>query len=173
METELRPVRFTIDDANDCGWQFNCGPGALCAVLNLTPSELRPLMGDFESKGCTNPTLMFDVLKRAGAEYRQVYRSDDPKGYVPKIKHGLMRVQWGGPWTKQGVPMRVRYRQTHWLALRNNSEQVFDINAICVGGWMNALEWENQLVPWLIKECVPKGDGTWWPTHALEVLKNS
>ena len=30
-------VRFTIDDANKAGneWRFNCGPGAICAVMNL------------------------------------------------------------------------------------------------------------------------------------------
>lgn len=168
-----RPIRFTVEDANNCGWCFNCGPGALCAVLNLTPDEVRPLMGDFESKGYTNPTLMLDVLNRAGAKYRQVYRSDDPKGRIPKIQHGLMRVQWGGPWTKPGVPMRVRYRHTHWVALRNDNAEVFDVNATCVGGWMKATEWEWQLIPWLIKECVPKGDGTWWPTHALEVTPNA
>lgn len=169
----LRPVRFTIDDANNAGWCFNCGPGALCAVLNLTPTEIRPLMGDFESKGYTNPTLMLEVLNRAGAQYRQVYRSD-VKGRIPIIKGlGLIRVQWGGPWTKPGVPMRVRYRQTHWAAIRNNNTEVFDINAMCVGGWMKSSEWEQQLIPWLIKECVPKADGSWWITHALEVTQNA
>lgn len=163
------PIRFTVEEANNCGWQFNCGPSALCAVLNLTPSEIRPLMGDFENKGYTNPTLMVEVLNRAGATYRQVYRSDNPEGRAPQIRLGLMRVQWGGPWTRPGVPMRVRYRQTHWVALRNNNEEVFDVNATCSGGWLKAAEWEWQLIPWLIKECVPKGDGTWWPTHVIEI----
>ena len=84
-----------------------------------------------------------------------------------------MRIQWGGPWTKPRVPMRVRYRQTHWVALRNNNEEVFDVNATCSGGWIKTEEWEWKLVPWLIKEAVPKGDGTWWPTHVLEVLPNA
>jgi hypothetical protein len=109
---------------------------------------------------------------RAGAQYRQVYRSD-VKGRIPIIKGlGLIRVQWGGPWTKPGVPMRVRYRHTHWAAIRNNNTEVFDINAMCVGGWMKTSEWEYQLIPWLIKECVPKADGSWWITHALEVTQN-
>ena len=168
-----RPVRFNYDDAVKAeSWRFNCGPGALCAVLDKTPDELRPLMGDFESKGYTNPTLMLDVLNRAGAKYRQVYRSDVP-GRIPMMQLGLIRVQWGGPWTKPGVPMRVRYRQTHWAAIRNNNSEVFDINAICVGGWMKTTEWEWQLIPWLIKECVPKADGSWWITHALEVTPNN
>lgn len=164
----IRPLRFTLDDAENAGWCFNCGPGALCAVLNMTPAELRPLMGDFESKGYTNPTLMFDVLGRAGAKFRQTYRKDEPYG-MPIVDHGLIRIQWGGPWTKPGVPMRARYRQTHWVAARNKSAEIFDINAMCAGGWLKESEWALQLVPWLCKEVVPKWDGTFWPTHAIEV----
>lgn len=168
-------VRFSRDDAQVAAdlWGFNCGPGALCAVLGMTPAEVRPLMVDFEAKRYTNPTLMRDVLNRARAHYRQVYRSDDPSGRMPKIAYGLMRVQWGGPWTRPGVPMAARYRHTHWVALRNWSGDVFDINAICAGGWLRAGEWESQLVPWLCNECVPKWDGTWWPTHAIEVSPNT
>lgn len=165
----FRPIRFTIEDALNCGWNFNCGPGALCAVLNLTPAGIRPLMGDFDSKGYTNPKLMLDVLGRAGAQYHQVYRSDSPTGRVGKVRHGLMRIQWGGPWTSPTAPKLARCRHTHWVAMRNNSEEVFDVNALCVGGWLGMAEWENKLVPWIIKECVPGGDGTWWPTHVIEV----
>lgn len=164
----LRPIRFSLEEASNAGWCFNCGPGALCAVLHLTPSELRPLMGDFESKGYTNPTLMLEVLNRAGAKYRQTYRSDEPHGF-PSVNHGVVRVQWGGPWTKPGVPMRARYRQTHWVAMRDNSREVFDVNAMCVGGWLPFQEWHKELVPWLCKNLVPKWDGNWWPTHAIEV----
>ncbi len=164
-----KPFPATIDQvqkaAND--WNFNCGPGALCAVLNLTPDQLRPHLGDFEQKGYTNPTLMLNVLTSLGATVRQVYRADAPCNNPPTLEFGVMRVQWGGPWTKPGVPMRVRYRQTHWIAA--SGDQAFDVNAMCVGGWMPWSEWSKQLVPWLIKECCPKGDGTWWITHAWEV----
>ena len=36
-------VRFTIDDANKAGneWHFNCGPRAICAVMNLTLDKAR------------------------------------------------------------------------------------------------------------------------------------
>lgn len=170
----MRPVRFTIDDVNNAGWCFNCGPGALCAVLNLTPTEIRPLMGDFESKGYTNPTLMWDVLNRIAGRtaWRKTYRGDDNIGF-PVVKHGLVRVQWGGPWTRHGVPMRARYRHTHWVAMRDQEHghdgEVFDVNAMCVGGWIPFSEWHNELVPWLCRECVPKWDGHFWPTHAIEV----
>jgi hypothetical protein len=161
-------VRFGLDEANAAAdaWGFNCGPGALCAVLGFTPDELRPHMGEFEAKGYTNPTLMFDVLRRLGVRYRQTYRTDAPGDC--ELKFGLMRVQWAGPWTKPGVPMAARYRQTHWIAVAE--DRVFDINAICVGGWLSRAEWKNKLVPWLLREAVPKATGEWWPTHGLEVL---
>ena len=174
MAGARRPLRFTLEDARRASdeWGFNCGPGALCAVLNLTPDEIRPKLGEFESKGYTNPTLMLAVLDRVGAKYQQTYRADIPKGW-PQVKYGLMRIQWGGPWTKPGVPMRARYRQTHWIGVRGglllSESEVFDINAVNVGGWIPFANWADKLVPWLCAECVPKWDGTWWPTHAIEV----
>lgn len=162
-------VRFDLDEAERASeeWGFNCGPAALCAVLDMTPEEIRPLMLDFEARGYTNPTLMLDVLKRLCVPWHQIYRSDDPAGTIPTIPLGLMRVQWGGRWTNPGVPMRARYRETHWCALRD--DEVFDVNAMCVGGWVSLREWVTELIPWLIRECVPKGDGTWWPTHVISV----
>lgn len=169
-------VRFTLDDAQKASdeWRFNCGPGALCAMLDMTPDELRPHMLDFEEKGYTNPTLMTGVLDRLGVTYRQVYRSDEafPTFEPPWHKFSLVRIQWDGPWTNPGVPMRARYRQTHWVGCRNTRGfvSIFDVNAMCVGGWLPFQEWAFQLVPWLIRECVPKGSGKWWPTHGLEIL---
>ena len=165
-------VRFTLQDANRAGeaWNFNCGPGALCAVLKLTPDEIRPKMGDFEQKYYTNPTLMKEVLRRCGASQFLVYRADKPGIAIPeKLDNAVVRIQWSGPWTKPGVPMQARYRQTHWIAVRKNSAEVFDVNAMCVGGWVPRDGWENELAPWLIREVVPKADGGWWPTHAIEV----
>lgn len=162
-----RRAVFDVLQANAAAeaWRFNCGPGALCAVLGLTPDELRPKMGDFEAKGYTNPTLMADVLRAHGVRHRQTYRSDLPGRC--RVAFGLMRVQWAGPWTQPGVPMAARYRNTHWVALAG--DEVFDINAICVGGWIALQEWETKLVPWLIREACPRGTGEWWPTHGWEL----
>jgi hypothetical protein len=140
---------FEAEQAGDL-WRFNCGPASICSLLNMTPAELRPKMLDFERKGYTNPTLMFDVL------------------------HGL-GLKWGGPWCDEGVPMAARYRHTHWVAFWNTATShqfVFDVNAMCVGGWLHFAEWHTQLAPWLIKECELKGDGKFWPTHTLELAKS-
>lgn len=174
------PIRFTGDDTQAAweAWRFNCGPGALCAITGLTPAELRPHMGDFEAKGYTNPTLMASILKGLGIPFERIFEATGaPRkpwcdGNLPEF--GLMRVQWGGPWTRPGVPMAARYRHTHWVAVdREHPTQVFDVNAAHFGGWLSWAEWSTQLVPWLIKECAPKADGEWWPTHCWQVPRPS
>lgn len=169
-------LRFQAEDAYKAGddWGFNCGPGALCGILNWTPDELRPFLGEFEDKGYTNPSLMFAVLTRIGAVYRKSFRSDEPLACYRRpaphvVSFGLVRIQWGGRWTKPGVPMAARYRKTHWVAVRGG-DRVFDINAISVGGWITTGIWRGQLVPWILEECCKDGDGTWWPTHGIEIL---
>lgn len=164
----LRLTHQAVEKASS-EWGFNCGPGAICAVLNLTPDELRPHLGDFEEKRYTNPRLMAATLDRLGVVWRQVYRSDDPNGVLPILNRALVRVQWGGPWTKPGVPMMARYRQTHWIAVRSNGTEVFDVNAVHLKRWLPRHVWSDQLVPWLCKEVVPRWDGRHWFTHALEV----
>lgn len=170
----MRPIiAFTRDEAQAAAeeWGFNCGPGALCAVTGLTPAQIRPLMGDFEKKGYTNPTLMTEVLVRLRLTFRQTYRGDKPEKRVHAGPLSLVRVQWAGRWTDPGVPMRARYRHTHWVAV--DGEEVFDINAICSGGWMPVREWTDQLVPWLLKEAVHGATGQHWVTHVIEVGRYS
>lgn len=165
-----RPPKFTVAEVEKAGndWGFNCGPGALCAILGMTPDELRPHLGDFEQKGYMNPTMMQETLGRLGRKFRRTYRGDQPGMDMPILQNGLVRVQWGGPWTKPGVPWAARYRQTHWVGVRLG--MVFDVNAVSAsGGWIRNYTWSSSLVPWLLKECCPKGDGSWWPTHAFEV----
>ena len=105
-------------------------------------------------------------MKRAGLKWTL------SKDKTKWPKWGLVRVQWEGPWTKEGVPMRVRYRHTHWVGARTTDAgwvEVFDINAMSVGGWIDLATWQCRLVPWLIEHYVPKGDGKWHLTHILEV----
>lgn len=99
--------RFSVDDAQAAAdeWGFNCGPAALCAITGKTPSEIRPFMGEFEQKGYTNPTLMKQCLARLGIAWKPI-----PLDRWPMW--GLVRIQWGGPWMKEGVPIRARYRQS-------------------------------------------------------------
>lgn len=134
-------------------------------------------MNEFENKGYTNPTMMTAALRSLGVAFRRKYEfSGTPPDGQPRQdqwpEFGLVRIQWSGPWTKPGVPLRARYRHTHWIGhqVRDGQRLVFDINAICVGGWVKYDEWTAAIVPWLLKECgCHKWDGTWWPTHCWEV----
>lgn len=167
---------WTVEEANKWAdeWGFNCGPAAICAVTDMTPEELRPSLGDFEKKGYTNPTLMRQILARLGLASHWAVDARGAKN-LPWPTFGLVRVQWSGPWCRPGVPMRARYNHTHWVATKApwTGREVFDVNATCTGGWIPFAEWAKQLVPWLIRECEPKADGRWWPTHSVELLTPS
>jgi hypothetical protein len=158
-------TKFNWDDANIAAkeWGANCGPGAIAAVLNKTLDEIRPRLGDFERKHYTNPMLMYQILRNLAPAWG-TFKS----GMWPY--NGLVRVQWEGPWTEPGVPLRKRYRHTHWIASRWDDSEIyiFDINCICVG-WIPVKEWTDQVVPWLVKGLEPLAYGTWHPTHKLWV----
>jgi hypothetical protein len=158
-------VTFSLEDAVSAAdaWGANCGPGALAAVLGLSLNQVRPHLGDFESKRYMNPMLMFAALRSLGVTWRNA-----AEGWPDR---GLIRIQWEGPWTAPGVPVRVRYRHTHWVGSRlcRGEVEVFDINCMCVGGWVPLPEWSGRVVPWLLKECHPKANGRWHSTHRLAV----
>jgi hypothetical protein len=121
-------------------------------------------MGDFESKNYTNPRLMLSALKSLEQKYSV------NKVLWPKL--GLVRVQWCGPWTKDGVSPRAKLRHTHWIgaqALPYDDVWIFDINCVCVGGWVSYSEWANKVVPWLLREVEPEANRKWYPTHILEL----
>ena len=163
-------------DANE-SWGFNCGPAALCAVTGLTPDQVRPHLGDFESKRYTNPSLMAESLRSLRLPFREVFKEKPAhtlSGWVdanaPGVvypRFGLVRIQWAGPWTQPGVPIRVRYRRTHWIAVdqREKNRMVFDVNCGLVA-WK---DWVDSVVPWILEQCVPKATGEFWPTHCWEV----
>lgn len=156
-------------------WGFNCGPGALCGVLQMLPEEIRPHMGDFEEKRYTNPTLMAQALRSLGVPFKRVFESPvEPfKSAIIWPKFGLVRVQWDGPWTAKDIPLRARYRTSHWIGYRSHlaihaAGDVFDINAVEYG-WISKVDWSMSLVPWLLRQCQPKASGRWWPTHCWEI----
>ena len=163
-------ARFTPDEGDGAAyeWGFNCGPGALCLLFGLTPDEVRPHLDGFERKGYTNPTLMYGALRSLGKIW--TWKRLRPPVY-PKVG-GIVRMQWGGPWCAPGVPPRVAYRNTHWIASWHDGEQLWfgDVNAIVDGGWLPDWVWGTRVAPWLI-QCEARGDGLWWPTHILEVIR--
>jgi hypothetical protein len=179
MSIVMGKPKFTADDAQRAfeSWGANCGPGALAAVTGLTLDEVRPHLTGFDQKHYTNPSMMFAALRSLDLKWEPRMTSRWPR-------FGLARVQWHGPWTQPGVPVRAAYRHTHWVAaeciqrkLRASGSlappepdiSIFDINCINVGGWVPLSVWSEQVVPWLLKQCEPKADGQWHLTHAIEI----
>lgn len=168
----ITPARFTAEDADRAfqKWGANCGPGAVAAICGLTLDEVRPHLEDFESKRYTNPTLMWQVLRNIGVRFS--FRAGE-LGQMNWPRYGLARIQWEGPWTQPGVPLRARYRHTHWVGVCTNHVRdigIFDINAIANGsGWSSLENWRSIVVPWILKEAVPRADGNWHITHSVEV----
>lgn len=172
-------LRFTEADSHAAfdAWGANCGPGAIAAVCGLSLAELRPHLGDFESKRYTNPPLMWKVLDGLGVRYR--LRKPERMGLVVQSDvlswpcFGLARVQWEGPWSEPGQNPRWGYRHTHWVgAMRIEGEDapaIFDINAMNAGGWIRLNHWQDLLVPWLLERAVPRANGRWHLTHAVEI----
>lgn len=157
-------TKFYLDDVYAAqSWNFNCGPAAIAAILDMTPAELRPHLCDFEKKKYTNPRLMYKILNGLGVEYRKL--SQLWPGW------GLVRVQWLGPWTEPGVPNIKRQRHTHWIGSFTDKNDIFiyDINCMCVGGWVTLAEWRDDVVPWLLNQVEPDAYGTWEATHSIEV----
>lgn len=159
--------RFTPDDAQRAfdDWGCNCGPTALAVMSGMTLDEVRPHLIGFDAKRYTNPTMMFDALKSLGLSHDRIG--------ARWPRYGLARIQWEGPWTAPGVPMRVRYRFTHWVAswiTDARGHGVYDCNAMGNGtGWCRREDWESDIVPWILREAVPRADGKWHVTHGIEV----
>jgi len=166
-------LRFTVEEAenlyDECS--FNCGPSALAAITQRTPREVLEAMPDFKSRGYTNPTMMRRGLAWLGAKWTETLSQDGAVNLTNQASafptFGLARLQWAGRWTKPGVPVRARYRYSHWVAACG--AWVYDINAMSVGGWLPQPEWANELVPWLLRELYKDKTTGWWTTHSWEI----
>lgn len=161
----MRPLKFTVEDADRAfaDWGCNCGPSALAAIAAVTLEEARQAIEGFDAKRYTSPTMMFSALDRIGVIWRKA-GADWPA-------YGLARIQWEGRWTEPGVPIRARYRFTHWVGseLGRHNRGVFDINALNNGtGWCRLEDWATIIVPHLTAH-YPGANGKWHVTHGLEV----
>lgn len=163
----ISPPRFSLADADRAydEWGANCGPAALAAITGKTLDEVRPHLEGFDAKRYTNPTMMFAALRSLGVPHR----SRPHYAPMPWPAFGLARIQWEGPWTRPGVPMRARYGCTHWVGSARNGAGVFDVNCLNNGsGWVARGDWEQLVVPAIV-ETYPRADGKWHLTHAIEV----
>lgn len=167
----LPSLAFTQNDAVAAfnAWHCNCGPAALAASLGLTLDQVKPAVMSvgFADKHYVNPTMMRGALKFLGATV-EALPSNSLRNFPSA---GLARIQWTGPWTEATANPRWGYRQTHWVASWLDdgplAMHVFDVNF----GIVSRRTWEEQCVPWIIKQCVPRADGGWYITHSWEIKR--
>lgn len=167
IKTQSPPALvFSLQDLVDAWdeWGCNCGPTAVAAITGLTLRNVRAHSFEFEQKGYTNPRLMYKILDALGITWEKIEADQFPA-------YGLARVQWEGPWTMPGVSWMARQRHTHWVGSCSTCLErlIFDVNAMCVGGWISETEWRRDMVPWLLGQCEPQANGRWHLTHSLQI----
>jgi hypothetical protein len=158
-------------------WGCNCGPAALAAICGLTLDEAHVLLPGFDEKRYTNPKMMLEGLRRTGREWKQLGGGEGTSPCLLWPDWGLARIQWEGPWTLPGVPMRARYRYTHWVGAHRRPIDggvevgIFDVNQLVNGsGWAALINWREVTAPWLAGH-YPRATGGWHITHAIEVQR--
>jgi hypothetical protein len=137
----------------------------LAFALRVKPDDVRPLIPGFDEKRYTSPTMMAAALNASGVVWDRSRTGKVLRLYADRPT--LVRVQWTGPWTAEGANPKWAYRQTHWICawIDDATRMVFDVN----GGIRSLESWEREVVPPLIKACVPRADGGWFPTHCWGV----
>lgn len=108
------PLRYTQDDSEKANgeWGASCGPHSLAAACGISLDDVRRAMPPF--KGWMNPTMIGETLRTLGRSYtlRKGLKTQD-------LCEGINRLQWEGKWLDPGVPARVAYFHTHWVAQFN------------------------------------------------------
>jgi hypothetical protein len=159
-------LRFTLEELMHAAdtWGFNCGPSSLCALLGMTPEQVRPHLEPF--RGYMNPTAMHAALRSLKITY-------EASGWTQGLqfpKFGLALIQWGGPWMRPQVPIPARYKHTHWVASYRwrGMTFIYDVNAPMI--WFSKEDWVTELVPWLLEQ-VKRSDGKWQISRSIELVK--
>jgi hypothetical protein len=104
-------LKFTNEDSEraNASWKATCGPHSIAAACRMSLEEVRPALVDY--KGWMSPTQVESALATLG------WRFSLRKGLkAAELCEGINRIQWEGPWLNPGVPPRVAYFHTHWVA---------------------------------------------------------
>lgn len=165
---------FTAEEMQAAYDEFgcNCGPAALAFALQIGLDKVRVAIPGFEDKGHTTPTMMKQGLLRLGKTVTSFHDNGGAPSESTMFGRGmnLVRIQWTGPWTKEGANPKWAYRQTHWIATWGVSGSVrvapgnsVELNAgrfvfDCNGGVREFDSWQKEIVPTLTA-LYPRADG--------------
>lgn len=159
---------FGWDDLADAwrAWRCNCGPSALAAACGITLDEAHAAIPTFDARGYTSPGMMRDALARLGrgVKVETMGYGNPPATRWPRC--GLVRIQWGGPWTITGANPRWAYAYTHWVAsfAAEAADLIFDVNS----GLTTRELWAAEVPPAITAE-IRRATGEWWATHIWHV----
>lgn len=173
-------IKFTLADLERAAeeWRANCGPAALAAICGLTLDEARQHFPAF--RGWTNPTTMFEALRRTGCDNDVTDYTRAPRTQTAWPRYGLALIQFEGPWTADrgaAWARRVAPRFTHWIGVMqpDGATSVWDANALddlSSTGWVTLDEWERLVAPGLVasyRAADKRVTDGWHITHAIEV----
>lgn len=106
-------LRYTGEDSERAHkeWKATCGPHSIAAACGFSLEEVRLVLTGY--KGWMNPTMVGEALKALDFTYalRSGLKTQD-------LCEGINRIQWEGEWLNPGVPARVAYYYTHYVAHR-------------------------------------------------------
>lgn len=104
-------LRFTEADSERANreWKATCGPHSIAAALGLTLDQVWPALTGY--KGWMSLTQMTQALVKLGRPHNLRHHLK-----THELCDGINRVQWEGKWLNPGVPARVAYFHTHWVA---------------------------------------------------------
>ncbi len=108
-----------------------CGHGAFAAALSLpviTAMQGFPRLIE-EGVSWVNESAMIEALVRSGRPFHKVSQSDWPQ-------HGLVQVQWLGPWSEPGNPSTWSRARRHWIAV--HGDLIWDANFQM---WVSKTDW--------------------------------
>lgn len=160
-------------------WGANCGPGALAFALQVGIDQVRGMIPDFEDKRFTSPTMMKKALSGREVEFINLLGNGAARSEVFGDLVALTRIQWTGPWTKEGSNPRWAYRYTHWIAtwkladdadlagigeLKAGTDMVFDVN----GGIRTFESWKVEIAT-ILSAMHARAGGGFFPTHCYRL----
>jgi len=105
------PLLYTLDDSVKANreWGASCGPHSIAAACGLTLDQVRPALVNY--KGWMSPTNITQSLLRLGKVHNLRHHLK-----TQELCNGINRIQWEGKWLNPGIPARVAYFHTHWVA---------------------------------------------------------
>lgn len=140
-------------------WRATCGHHSIAAAVGVKLDAVKAACPKLT--GWMSPTMISKTLAALGCNPR-AYPCAQKMGQPPPWMVAIMRIQWEGPWLKEGVPVKAAYAYTHYIAVTPGSE-VMDpaLDTISLLPWQSWISAVNEYAPQTHKRAYG-----WHFTHA-------